>query len=89
MSKLVTAESCVVEGIPDPRSNDNAELQQMCDSQMLKEILPPGPTLRSFPPRKRKRRSVSVSKRSSFNKTRPASFARSVSKIQTGHTKNN
>ena len=27
MPKLVTAESCVVEGIPDPRSNDNAELQ--------------------------------------------------------------
>ena len=42
--KLVTAESCVVDGIPDPRSNDNTELQQMCDLKLqsdAQEVLPP------------------------------------------------
>ena len=94
MPKLVTAESCVVEGIPDPRSNDNTELQQMCDPKLqsdAQEVLPPGPTLRSSPPRERKSRSVSVNKRGCVNKTRPASFARSVSptisKVQVGHAK--
>ena len=94
MPKLVTAESCAAEGIPDPRSNDNTELQQMCDPKLqsdAQEVLPPGPTLRSSTPRERKSRSVSVSKRGSFSKTRPASFARSVSptisKFQTGYAK--
>ena len=94
MPKLVTAESCAAEGIPDPRSNDNTELQQMCDPKLqsdAQEVLPPGPTLRSSTPRERKSRSVSVSKRGSFSKIRPASFARSVSptisKFQTGNAK--
>ena len=94
MPKLVIAESCVVEGIPDPRSNDNTELQQLCDPKLqsdAQEVLPPGPTLRSSPPRERKSRSVSANKRGCVNKTRPASFARSVSptisKVQAGHAK--
>ena len=94
MPKLVTAESCVVEGIPDPQSNDNTELQHLCNPKLqsaAQEVLPPGSTLRSPPPRERKSRSVSVNKRGCVNKTRPASFARSVSptisKIQAGHAK--
>ena len=55
-------------------------------------VLPPGSMSRSPPPRKRKSRSVSVNKRGSTNKTRSASFARSVSstisKLQAGQTKN-
>ena len=90
MPKLVT-ESCVVEGIPDPRSNDRTVLQQIYDPKShsdAQDVLPPGPTLRSSPPRDRKSRSVSVSKRGVFNTTRPASFARSViSKVQTGCAK--
>ena len=54
-------------------------------------VLPPGPISRSPPPRERKSRSVSVNKSGSTNKTRPASFARSVSptisKLQAGQTK--
>ena len=94
MPKLVTAESCVVEGIPDPQSNDNTELQQLCDPKLqsaAQEVLRPGPTLRSPPPRERKSRSVSVNKRGCVNRSRPASFARSVSptisKVQAGHAK--
>ena len=94
MPKLVTAESCVVEGIPDPQSNDNTELQHLCHPKLqsaAQEVLPPGATSRSPPPRGRKSRSVSVNKRGCVNKTRPASFARSVSptisKIQAGQAK--
>ena len=93
MPKLVTAESCVGEGIPDPRSNDNLE-GQVCHPDMqiaAQNVLPPGAVSRSPPPRERKSRSVSVNKRGCTNKTRPASFARSVSptisKIQAGQTK--
>ena len=93
MPKLVTAESCVGEGILDPRSNDNLE-GQGCYSDMqvaAQNVLPPGAVSRSPPPRERKSRSMSVSKRGCTNKTRPASFARSVSptisKIQAGQTK--
>ena len=93
MPKLVTAESCVGEGILDPRSNDNLE-GQGCHPDMqvaAQNVLPPGAVSRSPPPRERKSRSVSVSKRGCTNKTRPASFARSVSptisKIQAGQTK--
>ena len=93
MPKLVTAESCVGEGIPDPRSNDNLEVQ-VCHPDMqpaVQNVLPPGATSRSPPPRERKSRSVSVNKRGCANKTRPASFARSVSptisKMQAGQTK--
>ena len=94
MPKLVTAESCAVEGIPDPQSNDNTELQHLCHPKLqsaAQEVLPPGATSRSPPPRGRKSRSVSVNKRGCVNKTRPASFARSVSptisKIQAGQSK--
>ena len=93
MPKLVTAESCVGEGIPDPRSNDNLD-GQVCHPDMqiaAQNVLPPGAVSRSPPPRERKSRSVSVNKRGCTNKTRPASFARSVSptisKIQAGQTK--
>ena len=93
MPKLVTAESCVGEGIPDPRSNDNLE-GQVCHPDMqiaAQNVLPPGAVSRSPPPRERKSRSVSANKRGCTNKTRPASFARSVSptisKIQAGQTK--
>ena len=93
MPTLVTAESCVSEGIPDPQSNDNLEVQ-LChpDKQIAAQnVLPPGPVSHSPPPRERKSRSVSVNKRGYTNKTRPASFARSVSptisKIQAGQTK--
>ena len=93
MPKLVTAESCVGEGIPDPQSNDNLEVQ-LCHPVMqpaAQNVLPPGAVSRSPPPRERKSRSVSVNKRGCANKTRPASFARSVSptisKIQVGQTK--
>ena len=93
MSKLVTAESCVSEGIPDPQSSGNFEVQSRHPDQQVatQNVLPPGPMLRSPPPRERKSRSVSVNKRGSTNKTRPASFARSVSptisKLQAGQTK--
>ena len=94
MPKLVTAESCFVEGFPDPRNSDNTELQQLFDPKLyssVQEILPPGPISRSPPPRERKSRSVSVHKRGCVNKTRPASFARSVSptisKVQAGQAK--
>ena len=93
MPKLVTAESCVGEGIPGPQSNDNLEVQ-LCHPDMqpaAQNVLPPGAMSRSPPPRERKSRSVSVNKRGCANKTRPASFARSVSptisKIQVGQTK--
>ena len=93
MSKLVTAESCVSEGIPDPQSSGNFEVQSRHPDQQVatQNVLPPGPMSRSPPPRERKSRSVSVNKRGSTNKTRPASFARSVSptisKLQAGQTK--
>ena len=94
MPKLVTAESCVGEGIPDPQSNDNTELQHSGHPELhsaVQDVLPPGATSRSPPPRGRKSRSVSVNKRGCVNKTRPASFARSVSptisKIQAGQAK--
>ena len=94
MPELVTAESRVAEGIPDPQNNDNTELQHLCNLKLqsaAQEVLPPGSKLRSPPPRERKSRSVSVNKRGCVNKTRPASFARSVSptisKIQGGHAK--
>ena len=57
MPKLVTAESCVSEGIPDPRSNDILEVQ-LChpDKQVATQnVLPPGPVSRSPPPRERKK----------------------------------
>ena len=38
MPKLVTAESCVGEGIPDPRSNDNLE-GQVCHPDQMKSLL--------------------------------------------------
>ena len=44
MPKLVTADSCVVEGIPDPRNDDYAVQQQTCDSKLrsdAQEVLPP------------------------------------------------
>ena len=92
--KLVTAESCVGEGIPDPQSNDNIELLHSSHPGLhsaVQDVLPPGPTSRSPPPRGRKSRSVSVNKRGCVDKTRPASFARSVSptisKIQAGQAK--
>ena len=59
----MTAESCVVKGIPDPQSNDNTELQHLCHPKLqsaAQEVLPPGATSRSPPPRGRKSRSVSV-----------------------------
>ena len=93
MPKLVTAESCVGEGILDPRSNDNLEGQGCYPDMQVaaQNVLPPGAVSRSPPPRERKSRSMSVSKRGCTNKTRPASFARSVSptisKIQAGQTK--
>ena len=93
MSKLVTAESCVSEGIPDPQSSGNLEVQSRHPDQQgaTQNVLPPGPLSRSPPPRERKSRSVSVNKRGSINKTRPTSFARSVSptisKLQAGQTK--
>ena len=93
MSKLVTAESCVSEGIPDPQSSGNFEVQSRHPDQQVatQNVLPPGPMSRSPPPRERKSRSASVNKRGSTNKTRPASFARSVSptisKLQAGQTK--
>lgn len=61
--KLVTAESCAAEGIPDPRNNDSNELQHMYDLSLqsdAQEVLLPGPTLRRSA-RERKSRSVSVS----------------------------
>ena len=91
--KLVTAESCVSEGIPDPQSNDNFEVQSGHPDKQIaaQNVLPPGPVPRSPPPRERKSRSVSVNKRGYTNKTRPVSFARSVSptisKMQAGQTK--
>ena len=93
MSKLVTAESCVSEGIPDPQSSGNLEVQSRHPDQQgaTQNVVPPGPLSRSPPPRERKSRSVSVNKRGSINRTRPASFARSVSptisKLQAGQTK--
>ena len=93
MPKLVTAESCVSEGIPDPQSNDNFEVQSSHPDKQIasQNVLPPCPVPRSPPPRERKSRSVSVNKRGYTNKTRPASFARSVSptisKMQAGQTK--
>ena len=93
MPKLVAAESCVGEGILDPRSNDNLEGQGCYPDMQVaaQNVLPPGAVSRSPPPRERKSRSMSVSKRGCTNKTRPASFARSVSptisKIQAGQTK--
>ena len=93
MPKLVTAESCVGEGILDPRSNDNLEGQGCYPDMQVaaQNVLPPGAVSRSPPPRERKSRSMSVSKRGCTNKTRPASFARSVSptisKIQARQTK--
>ena len=93
ISKLVTAESCVSEGIPDPQNSGNFEVQSRHPDQQVatQNVLPPGPISRSPPPRERKSRSVSVNKSGSTNKTRPASFARSVSptisKLQAGQTK--
>ena len=93
ISKLVTAESCVSEGIPDPQNSGNFEVQSRHPDQQVatQNVLPPGPISRSPPPRERKSRSVSVNKHGSTNKTRPASFARSVSptisKLQAGQTK--
>ena len=83
MPKLVTAESCVGEGIPDPRSKDNLDGQvRHPDMQIAAQnVLPPGAVSRSPPPRERESRSVSVNKRGCTNKTRPASFARSVSPL--------
>ena len=81
MPTLVTAESCVGEEIPDPQSNDNTELQLSCHPELqsaAQDVLPPGATSRSPPPRGSKSRSVSVSKRGYVNKTRPASFAGGV-----------
>ena len=80
--KLATADSCVVEGIPDIRSDTHAIQQQSGDLKSqsnVQEVLPPGPILRSSPSRERKSRSVSVNKRGFVNKARPAAFARSVS----------
>ena len=91
---VVTAECCAAEGIPDPRSNDSNEFQHTCDLKLQSDVqgvLPPGHTLHRSAPRERKSRSVSVSKRGSFSRTRPASFARSVSptisKFQVGNAK--
>lgn len=59
MPGLVTAENCVVEGIPDPRNIDNTELPQVFGSKAIssaQEVLPPGPISRSPPPRERKSR---------------------------------
>ena len=56
MPKLATAESCVGEGIPDPRSNDNLD-GQVCHPDMqiaAQNVLPPGAVSRSPPPRERK-----------------------------------
>ena len=45
MPKLVTAETCVGKGIPDPQSNDNIELQHSCHPKLqsaAQDVLPPG-----------------------------------------------
>ena len=84
----------LVRGFLILQSNDNIEVQHSSHPGLhsaVQDVLPPGATSRSPPPRGRKSRSVSVNKRGCVNKTRPASFARSVSptisKIQAGQAK--